>query len=168
MLWLYLLSLFLLGGTFALAIFGFGFFHLKVIGALKIIPNNITSLPTIANSTVTPPVNDTTKLVGNIALVDGIPVGETQNFFITVRNSSNSHVVPNVRIDGEITNSSNIRIMTFNGTTSSNGLFISTWKIGQTIEPGLYSIKVNASAEGYKESDIAPRQFWILKRTSVS
>ena len=111
---------------------------------------NVTGIANNQTSTVTPiALNKTKTLSVSFNLENPVSSGRNQTIETTVRDGSNS-TVAGAKVNGTVTNSANTAIANFAGVTNQSGIFSYTWKIDKDYKPGLFSVGLYASADGFQ------------------
>ncbi|MEM2915652.1 MAG: hypothetical protein QXH91_09700, partial [Candidatus Bathyarchaeia archaeon] len=82
-----------------------------------------------------------------LKLVNTVKLGKSQTIKIQVLTEEGCKA-GNAKITGKIINTSG-SIQTFSGTANKNGIYQCSWKIGTTVQTGIYTIEISASMEGY-------------------
>jgi hypothetical protein len=80
-----------------------------------------------------------------------ISVGGKETLKATVYNAANSTLtIAGAKVNVTITDSDNRTVSSFNGTTNTSGIFAYTWKVSKDSKPGVFTVGVHASANGYQ------------------
>jgi hypothetical protein len=82
-------------------------------------------------------------------LENPVSSGRNQTIETTVRDGSNA-TVAGAKVNGTVTNSANTAIANFAGVTNQSGIFSYSWKIDKDYKPGLFSVGLYASADGFQ------------------
>jgi hypothetical protein len=76
----------------------------------------------------------------------------------TVYNAANSTLrIAGASVNVNITDSANRDVSNFNGTTNNLGIFTYTWKVSKDSKPGVFTVGVHASANGYQNQSAPTR-----------
>ena len=131
--------------------------------------NNKTSIATPITSNSTSPKHGLTSnlkiLSISLNLTNPVSTGRNQTIQTTVRNGSNV-TLAGVRVNGTVTNSANIRVANFTGFTNQSGIFSYTWKIDKNYKPGLFTVDLYASANGYQHQITPTNAVFNVSATS--
>lgn len=80
-----------------------------------------------------------------------ISAGGKETLKATVYNAANSTLtIAGAKVNVTITDSANRTLSNFNGTTNTSGIFTYTWKVSKDSKPGVFTVGVHASANGYQ------------------
>jgi len=80
-----------------------------------------------------------------------ISAGRKDTLKATVYNAANSTLtIAGARVNVTITDPTNRTVSNFNGTTNNSGIFTYTWKVSKESKPGVFTVGVHASANGYQ------------------
>jgi hypothetical protein len=87
-----------------------------------------------------------------------ISAGRKDTLKATVYNAANSTLtIAGARVNVTITDPTNRTVSNFNGTTNNSGIFTYTWKVSKESKPGVFTVGVHASANGYQNQSIPTR-----------
>ena len=80
-----------------------------------------------------------------------VSAGGKETLKTTVFDASNSNLtIAGVCVNGTVTDFTNTITTKFNGTTDNAGIFTYTWKVNKDSKPGVFTLGVHASANGYR------------------
>ena len=98
-----------------------------------------------------------------------ISAGGKETLKATVYNAANSTLtIAGARVNVTITDSANRSVSNFNGTTNNLGIFSYTWKVSsRDSKPGVFTVGVHASANGYQNQSIPTRTTFNVVSTSL-
>ncbi|MGB6526704.1 MAG: hypothetical protein WBF33_01215 [Candidatus Nitrosopolaris sp.] len=96
--------------------------------------------------------NNYSKLLISLDLEKNpIIAGDIETFKIMVTDAAVSNVtIAGANVRAAVTDSSNTTTANFNGTTDNSGIFTYTWKVNKDSRPGIFTVGVHASANGYQ------------------
>jgi len=87
-----------------------------------------------------------------------ISAGRKDTLKATVYNAANSTLtIAGARVNVTITDPTNRTVSNFNGTTNNSGIFTYTWKVSKESKPGVFTVGVHASANGYQNQSTPTR-----------
>lgn len=87
-----------------------------------------------------------------------ISAGRKDTLKATVYNAANSTLtIAGARVNVTITDPTNRTVSNFNGTTNNSGIFTYTWKVSKESKPGVFTVGVHASANGYQNQSTSTR-----------
>jgi len=87
-----------------------------------------------------------------------ISAGGKDNLKATVYNAANSTLtIAGASVHVTITDPANRTVSNFNGTTNNLGIFAYTWKVSKDSKPGVFTVSVQASANGYQNQPAPTR-----------
>jgi hypothetical protein len=87
-----------------------------------------------------------------------ISAGGKDTLKATVYNAANSSLtIAGARVNVTITDPANRTVSNFNGTTNNLGIFAYTWKVSKDSKPGVFTVGVHASANGYQNQSTPTR-----------
>ncbi len=87
-----------------------------------------------------------------------ISAGRKETLKGTVYNAANSTLrIAGAKVNVTITDSANRTVSNFNGTTDNSGIFTYTWKVSKDSKVGVFTVGVDASANGYQNQSIPTR-----------
>lgn len=125
------------------------FNSVNVIGVAN---NNNVAVIASSPQHVSPPNNTNSKLLLtslNLAK-NPISAGEEETLKIRVFDDSNPNAtISGAKITGITADSNNTTTMNFNGVTGNSGTFTYTWMVDNDSKPGVFTVSVLASANGY-------------------
>jgi hypothetical protein len=96
--------------------------------------------------------NNYSKLLISLDLEKNpIIAGDIETLKIMVTDAAVSNVtIAGANVRAAVTDSSNTTTANFNGTTDNSGIFTYTWKVNKDSRPGIFTVGVHASANGYQ------------------
>ncbi len=87
-----------------------------------------------------------------------ISAGGKDTLKATVYNAANSTLtIAGASVNVSITDPANRTVSNFNGTTNNLGIFTYTWKVSKDSKPGVFTVGVHASANGYQNQSAPTR-----------
>jgi hypothetical protein len=142
----------------------------------KLISHNSVNITGVTNSN--PPIiaaslhnlsSSNSKLLIALELSKNpISAGGKETLKATVYNAANSTLtIAGARVNVTITDSANRIVSNFNGTTNNLGIFPYTWKISKDSKPGVFTVGVHASANGYQNQSTPTRTTFNVVSASL-
>jgi uncharacterized membrane protein YgcG len=111
---------------------------------------NITGIANNQTSMITPIASNKPKTLSiSLNLENPVSSGRNQTVETTVRDGSNS-TVAGARVNGTVINSANTPVANFTGITNQSGIFSYSWKLDKDYRPGIFSVGLYASADGFQ------------------
>ena len=111
---------------------------------------NITGFANNQTSMITPIASNKPKTLSiSLNLENPVSSGRNQTVETTVRDGSNT-TVAGARVNGTVINSANIPVANFTGITNQSGIFSYSWKLDKDYRPGIFSVGLYASADGFQ------------------
>jgi len=87
-----------------------------------------------------------------------ISAGGKDTLKATVYNAANSTLtIAGASVNVTITDPANRTVSSLNGTTNNLGIFTYTWKVSKDSKPGVFTVAVHASANGYQNQSAPTR-----------
>jgi flagellar hook assembly protein FlgD len=97
-----------------------------------------------------------------------VSAGGKETLKATVYNAANSTLtIPGASVNVTITDSANRTVSNFNGTTNNFGIFTFTWKVSKDSKPGVFTVGVHASANGYQNQSTPTRTTFNVVSASL-
>lgn len=98
-----------------------------------------------------------------------VSAGGKEALKATVYNATNSTLtIAGASVNVTITNSANRTVSNFNGTTNNLGIFTYTWKVSKDSKPGVFTVGVHASANGYQNQSTPTRTTFNIVSSDTS
>jgi hypothetical protein len=137
----------------------------------NIISHNSVNITGVTNSN--PPIIDASPPNSKLLIAldlskNPISAGGKETLKATVYNAANSTLtIAGARVNVTITDPSNRTVSNFNGTTNNSGIFTYTWKVSKDSKPGVFTVAVHASANGYQNQSTPTRTTFNVVSPSV-
>jgi hypothetical protein len=127
-----------------------------------------SNLPIIAASLHNLSSSNSKLLIALELSKNPISAGGKETLKATVYNAANSTLtIAGARVNVTITDSANRIVSNFNGTTNNLGIFPYTWKISKDSKPGVFTVGVHASANGYQNQSTPTRTTFNVVSASL-
>jgi hypothetical protein len=145
-------------------------------GKSNIISHNSVNITGVTNSN--PPIiaaslrvsSPNSKLLIALDLSKNpVSAGGKETLKATVYNAANSTLtIAGASVNVTITDSANRTVSNFNGTTNNLGIFTYTWKVSKDSKPGVFTVGVHASANGYQNQSTPTRTTFNVVSSDTS